>query len=279
VDGGASFVQVQSVPERLTTLALRRLGTRVVGVAGGIFSESGVYRFDSQTPAAPLTRATGTPSFPLLFTDADMTPDSTKAIATFFTGLATEPFVGPGAAYRSTNSGRSYTPIAFSGDIPPLFGAGSATNTTAFVVGDSSAVFRVDLTTGATTRVTNGVPQTTVDAATGAVTTYTFTRVAFAPDGQLGYLGGYLTLRRGGNVPDEQVGVLFQTTNGGTSWTRQGIQGAAANGLAFPKVFYLNVRSATFAAAAGAQGFVAARIGTPAPVGACAFQTQPTEVR
>ena len=278
VDGGASFQLVQTVPEQLTTLSLRRIGTRVVGVAGGIFTESGLYRFDSQTPAAPLTRATGTPPFPLIFTDADMTPDTTKAIATFFEGLASEPFVGPGAAYRSTNSGRSYTPVNFGGPVPTLFGAGAVNNTSALAVGDSSGVYRIDLTTGAATRVTQGIPQTAVDP-TGAVTTYTFTRVRFAPDGQVGYLVGYRTLRRGGNVPDEQVGVLFQTEDGGTSWAQQGIQGAAGNGLAFPPVFNVQVRSATFAAVAGNQGLIAARVGTPAPVGACAFEPQPAEVR
>jgi hypothetical protein len=275
VNGAASFQLVQTVPEQLSTLELRRVGTRVVGVAGGFANESGLYRFDSQTPAAPLTRATGTPPFPLIFTDADMTPDTTRAIATFFDGVATGL---PGAAYRSTNSGRSYTPVTFGTPVPTLFGAGAVSNTSAFVVGDSSTVFRVDLTTGATSRVTQGIPQTTVDAASGTVTTYTFTRVRFAPDGQTGYIVGYLT-QNFRDAPDQQVGVLFQTTNGGTSWTRQGIQGAAGNGLAFPPVFNVQVRSATFAAVAGNDGLVAARIGTPAPTGACAFQPQPAEVR
>jgi hypothetical protein len=252
---------------------MRRVGTSLVGVAGGFSSASALYRFDAQQ-GTPLTRSSTTLPGSLIFVGGiDMTPDTTKAVATFIDGNTSQ-----GAAYRSTNSGRTYTAINLGGPTPALNGVGVINNSEAFLVGDSSTVIRVNLSTGAVVArlgLAQGIPQTETDPVTRAVISYSFVRAAFASDGQTGYIVGFIT-RDFPDVPDEQLGVILQTTNGGASWTRQGISGAAGNGLAFPSLFDVQVRSATFAAAAGAEGLTAVRRGTPAPAGACAFQTSPT---
>jgi hypothetical protein len=255
----------------LSALALRRAGTRVVGVAGGNGFGPQLFRFDDGS-AAPLSLASGTPgSASVVFTGADMSPDTAKAIAAFLdASVATL----PGLAFRSTNGGRAYVPIALGGGfVPTLFGAGFVNATDALLLGDSSTIIRVNVTTGVATRLgaAQGIPQPVRDAATGALTTYRWTRTSFAPDGTSGWVTGTV-IRRVPGQPDIQQGVILQTTDGGQTFAQQGISGAASNGLAFPRVADVQARAGTSAFLAGDQGLVAARTGTPVPVGACSFR-------
>jgi len=89
-----------------------------------------------------------------------------------------------------------------------------------------------------------------------------------------GYIVGTVVTSRPG-APDALRGVILQTQNGGTSFTRQAIQGATDNGLNFPPVFDVQTRSALFSALSGDNGLVAARKGNPPGIAAaCSFNNQ-----
>lgn len=268
LDSALTFQPANTVGVLLYGSRFRRVGDEVVGVVGGQALTPALYRYRISTHT--LTAATGTPSSGTeLFTDIALSADTTKAVATFF-----DFFTNRGLAYRSLNGGASYTALTLPADTRNLFGTGFVDNTTALLLGDSSEFFRVDVAAGTVTRLgaAQGIPQTEVIGT--ASTIYTFTRARFAPDGQLGWVTGYVTRRRPGSA-DVVQGVILQSRDGGQTWTRQAIARAPDNGLGFPPVRALQALSRDFAALGGDNGLVAARIDDTRPAaGACSF-TQP----
>ena len=268
VNAAGSFQSANTVSTLLYGGRFRQLGGEVLGVVGGIGVTSTLYRYRLSTNA--LTQATGTPSSgTVVFTDASLSADTTYAVASFYDFLTND-----GVASRSTNGGASYSAINLPANTEALFGVGFVNNTTALLVGDSSAVVRVDLTTGATVALgaANGIPQTEVTPT--SVRAFGFTRAEFASDGQLGWIVGFEALRRPG-LPDVVQGVVLQTRDGGNSWIRQAIAGAPQNGLAFPPVYATHVLSRDFAVLSGENGLVAARVDDSRPAAAACSFTQP----
>lgn len=266
LDSAFTFTPANTVNVLLYGSQFRKVGTRVVGVVGGQALAPAVYRYHFATHT--LTTASGTPtSGSVLFTDVALSRDTTKAVSTYF-----DFFSNVGMAYRSLNGGTSYTPVALPTNPRNLFGTGFVDNSIALLLGDSSEVIRLDVNTGATTRLgaAQGIPQTQIVG--NASTVFTFTRARFAPDGQLGWISGFVTRRRPGSA-DVVQGVILQSRDGGQTWTRQGISGAPENGLGFPPVRTLQVLSRDFASLGGDNGLVAARIDDTRPAaGACSFR-------
>jgi hypothetical protein len=154
--------------------------------------------------------------------------------------------------------------------VPALSGAGFIDNTDAFLVGDSSAVLRLNVTTGVPTPygAAQGIPQTEVQG--DATTIYQFSDVEFTPEG-FGWIVGQAIVRRPG-VPDFVRGIILFSRNGGATFERQAIAGARNNGLDFPAVLDVDALDPDFVTISGSEGLIAARkVNAPAQLTACTF--------
>src|SRR5690606_14194252 len=137
VDSALTFTPSNTVNRLVYGSQLRSVGGTIVGVVGGQGSTPGLYRYN--LAANSLTLATGGPtSGSVLFTDAALSPDTTKAVATFF-NLSTN----DGLAYSSLDGGATYSQITLPAVMPNLLGAGFIDDGTALLLGDSSTVLRV----------------------------------------------------------------------------------------------------------------------------------------
>jgi hypothetical protein len=268
VNRGVNFDSVASTfPGLPTALSLQRGagGTGFVALLGGQSNAPFVFRYESAT--GTLQAATGIQSSGG-FTNVVLAPDRTHALVTLRAGTN----LTSGALYASTDGGLTFAPVSLPSSAFALFGAGFLTNTQALVVGDSSFIGRYDFGTNTVTPLgpANGIPQTVVDPATGALTVYRFTRAGFATP-QIGWVTGQI-IKHVPGIPDVVTGIILQTVDGGQTFTRQGIQGAANSGQDFPGIIDLSVLSSEFAAVSGVNGMIASRSGaTGTPVSACAF--------
>lgn len=266
LDSALTFQPANTVGVLLYGSRFRSVGGTIMGVVGGQAATPALYRYHAATHT--LTLASGTPgSGSELFTDVALSPDTTKAVATFFNF-----FTNRGLAYRSTNGGTSYTVVTLPADVRNLFGTGFVDNTTALLLGDSSEVLRLDVASGTATRIgaAQGIPQTEIVGTSSTV--FTFTRARFTAGGQIGWITGFVTRRRPGTA-DVVQGVILQSRDGGQTWTRQAIEGAPDDGLAFPPVRTLEALSPDFAAIGGDNGLIAARTDDSRPAAAaCSFQ-------
>jgi photosystem II stability/assembly factor-like uncharacterized protein len=269
VDGGLTFQASNTVSTVIYASQFRRVGGNIVGVVGGATSTSVLYRYDFDTNQ--LTQASGTPhTGQELTADISLSPDGSAAVATFFNFINLH-----GTAFSSLDGGVTYSQITLPTDIPNFSGSGFVDNSTALLLGDSSLVIRVDVNSGAATRLgaAQGVPQTDVQG--GATTVFNFRRARFAPGGAVGFITGSLTRRLPG-TPDVVQGVVLHSDDGGQTWERQAIEGAPENGLAFPSVLALQVLSNDFALLGGDNGLVAVRPNdNPQAAAACSFSSQP----
>ena len=151
---------------------------------------------------------------------ADLSPDGANAIVVGGLQTSQSPPAAIGVAYRSTDGGRSYTRITGATGLPStprFFGTGFINNTDAFLLGDTSTVLRVNTTTGAVTvlDVTNGIPQSSFDPATGTRLSMCYRRARFAPDDpNVGWIIGFVVRRVPGQA-DVRRGILLITSDGG----------------------------------------------------------------
>jgi hypothetical protein len=250
----------------------RSIGGLVRGVTGGQLGGPRAFSYRSSgTTGGAMVAATGVVADPAtIFGDISISPDTNRAVL-----VATRSNNQP-VAYRSVDGGYSYVPFTLPATVFGLLGTGFVNNTTALLLGDSSAIVRADVVTGAVTRLgaAAGIPQGSVDPVTGEVLTYTFLRARFDAAGQVGYVVGYFLRRRPG-TPDQLGGIILRSTDGGLTYTRQGIQGAPDNGLGFPAVVDVKVKPSGLAALSGLNGLMAARqANAPTQIAVCSL-TQP----
>ena len=205
-------------------------------------------------------------------TGGDLSPGASAAVAVGF-GLVT-PTTAVGVAHRSVNGGRTFSQVALPPNTPFLFGAGFVDDNTVLLLGDTSTVLRMNVATGAVTRLgaAAGIPQTDTSAVDGSISVFTFTKADFAPeDRQQGFVVGYVTRSFGSR--NVQRGVILITRDGGQTFQRQAVQGADDNGLGFSPIRDVQVLARDFAAVTGDGGFIAARRSdTEASAGACSFE-------
>jgi photosystem II stability/assembly factor-like uncharacterized protein len=256
IDGGATFDALATASEFLYVNSMRRIDGVPNGVFGGLLAASAVYRFFGETNTA--TRGTGTPGSGWTLTSADLSPDGGIALAAFRNNVNS----ALGMASRSLDGGLTYTTLTLPPNVYSLEGAGFADATTGFLLGDSSVVLRFDASAASPTftmlGAAQGIPQTERDTETGAVTSYRFARMRFAPGSQTGWIVGTVT-RRVPGVPDVEGGVILMTEDGGLTWRRQAVSGALENGLSFPPISDVHPLRADFAVVVGRNGFIAAR--------------------
>jgi photosystem II stability/assembly factor-like uncharacterized protein len=272
-DGGLTFQTVFSQsPASMRTLSVRRrTGSAPEMVIGGSTTQLTAWRYDQQLDSLAQFGPTATSDFG---TGADISPDGANAVVVGDSSTAPGQRPTLGAAYRSTDGGRTYVAVGLPANTPVLNGTGFVSNTDAFLLGDTSTVLRLNTTTGDLTVLgtANGIPQTTSDPATGTTTFYSFRKYKFAPeDPTVGWLIGSITIRAPGQA-DVTRGIILITRDGGQTFTRQAVQGAGANGLDFAPLVDISVLSKNFQVVVGASGFVAVRKSDTATFGGvCSF--------
>lgn len=279
-DGGHTFPIVFSQdPANMFSLALRtRTGAApemVIGgsVPGGSGPSMAAWRYDQQKDSIARFVAAEAGTFGNM---AEISPDGANAVLVGGQIIPAGVPTAVGAAYRSTDGGRSYTKVTLPTSARILNGAGFINNTDTFLLGDTSTVLRLNTTTGVVTALgaAQGIPQSSLDPATGTQLTYIFRRAAFAPDDRtVGWIIGVLVRRVPGQA-DVRRGVILITRDGGQTFTRQAVSNAPENGLGFPELSDISVVNKNFAVVVGDAGFIAARKSdTQNFAGLCSFRT------
>lgn len=270
---GGRTVDLVSNTDRANLIAaqFKSIGGVIRGVVGGQSGGPRAFTYRSAgTTGGTMEAANGVVADPSTsFRDIAVSNDTTKAVL-----VGTQSNVG--VAYRSVDGGHNYVPFTLPANTYGLRGTGFVNNTTALLLGDSSAIYRADVATGTVTALgaAAGIPQGSVDPVTREVITYSFLRARFDAAGQVGYVVGFFLRQRPG-TPDQLGGIILRTTDGGLTYTRQGIQGAPDNGLGFPAVVDVKVKPSGLAALAGLNGLLAARQpNAPTQIAVCSL-TQP----
>jgi hypothetical protein len=276
-NAGLTFTPLfTSSPSDMRSLSRERVGnTDILFIAGNVSGSLASFRYNGRTGETTIATTSG--GGLLIGNGGDISPDTTKAAVVGFTIEPVTPLRFHGAFYRSTNSGRTLTPVTLPANTRSLQGAGFIDNNTVLLVGDSSTVIRYNFTTGVATPITAGVPQTFNDPETQTVETFTFRKVEFSPDNrQIGWVIGEL-LRNPAVGPDVRRGVILMTRDGGTTFTRQAVAGVEDLGLGFPSLGEpsdISALATDFVVTGGLNGFLSARIDdTQAAAGACSFET------
>jgi photosystem II stability/assembly factor-like uncharacterized protein len=273
-DAGLTFDLTNETLALLYLNAMRRAPDgSVVGLVGGLYDQSYVYRYEST--GGTLTQATGIPGGNYLTTGVDVSTSTQYAVATFL-GFPFTPEENTGLAVRSTDGGLTFTNIALPAGTFGLQGTGFINDHEALLLGDSSVVLRVDAATGTVTKLgeAEGIPQTLRNGP-GEFTTFSFSKASFVPGSQLGFIVGSLTRRQPGR-PDVVNGIVLISRDGGQHWTRQAVAGAIDNGQGFPLVLDVQAVADDFALLSGANGLIAARTtNDQGNVAVCSLNQQP----
>lgn len=262
VNRGITFTPVLTrSPAVFRSLTVRRVGAQPVAFIAGDINNFMTIRFDEANDSVHQNG----PYAGMISLSGQLSRDGSKAIASGRTTTTPR----RGVAKRSIDGGRTLIDLTLP-SVPVLTGAGFINNTDALVVGDSSTVLRVNVSTGVVTVLgaAQGIPQTEINGDT--TTTYQFNDVEFTPEG-FGWVVGQAVVRRP-NVPDFVRGIILFSRNGGTSFERQAISGARNNGLDFAAVLDIDALNPDFATLSGSEGLIAARkVNAAAQLTACTF--------
>lgn len=273
IDGGRTFQVVFSDdPGNMFSLSVRkRSGAAPEMVMGGSRGTMAAWRYDQEKDSIARFGPVGNNTAGNM---ADLSPDGANAALVGIQILGPQTAIG--VAYGSTDGGRTYTPIALPANTRILRGVGFVNNTDALLLGDTSTVLRVNVTTGVVTPLgaANGIPQTETDPSTGTTIFYLFAGARFAPDDpNIGWIIG-TSVRRVPGQPDVRRGIILITRDGGQTFTRQAVSNAPENGLGFPELKDIFVLNKDFAVVVGSSGFIAARKSdTQNFAGVCSFKT------
>ena len=166
----------------------------------------------------------------------------------------------PGRVYKSTNAGASWAEIPGTaadsargaGRIVTYQGVAVRKSGDIFVSGGNGFLGRI--APGGTTLTRINLPITSIDSTD--YNALAITDVEFAPNDDLkGWAVGYQLAGVVNGVP-RRVGFIFRTSDGGTTWVRQGVRGAADYGATFPPLFRIEPLSATSVWITGDGGLV-----------------------
>jgi photosystem II stability/assembly factor-like uncharacterized protein len=172
--------------------------------------------------------------------DIDVVPGDTSRAAAVSNGItfANGAFFNPGRSYVSSNGGASWSEIGAPATVNEnsRFGVAIRSNGDVYVVGGGGYVARITPSTGTVTRI---LQNAVVNPDPANFQALEFTDVQFAPDDQnKGWIIGASLVSRTGEAPRFQ-GLIFETVDGGQTWTRQGVRGALAFGAEFPRLNHI----------------------------------------
>jgi hypothetical protein len=269
VDGGINFDTVFTLGgqtiNRLWMDSLRS-NNRLFGVAGGgTVAQATFLKYNAATSSFNVTstfasfiNATATANV----NDIDFSPNDTLNGAAVSTGVrvnASTTIIRPGRVFVTTNAGQSWSEVpgtkADTTNVITYMGVarrGTGPNADIYVTGGNGFFGRLVGGVGPMQRINLGPVSTDSTTFTALI----YTDVEFAPDNPLyGWVIGAQLTEVVNGVPKYQ-GLIFRTKDGGATWVRQGVRGAAAYGAEFPALNRLEVFSSTNAWIVGDGGIV-----------------------
>ena len=265
-DAGTNWVEIfQDTRIPISRLWFRRVNTATFGVAGGGGSaEALFYKYLPATTT--FVRTTQDPTANNV-NDIDFISTDTARGAAISQGSRFSTSQKLGQVWFTTNGGQSWAkiPNAQATQVQLTYeGVAIKGNGEIFAVGGSGYVVRLTpTTTGATTytyarilpaNINPAIPIVNPDSVDPQALIYT--DVQFAPDNnQIGFLIGAVRIGVVNGRPQYQ-GLIFRTTDGGSTWIRQGVRGAEDYGASIPKLNRLSVLSSTQVWIAGDAGVV-----------------------
>jgi photosystem II stability/assembly factor-like uncharacterized protein len=261
-DGGVTFDSIAAVTsDNLTRLRSRSTGPDLDDVfmvlGGGSTFFTTFYKYDYPTDALTSQRfddgVTGAVA------DLDFAPGDLAMGAAVSAGVQIGPINVLGGLFVSADSGRTWDRVESQqadATTQTYYGVAMQTDGDIFVSGGSGYFARLTpVGDGTYTReilldgvVANPDPTNPLSLV--------FTDVQFAPDDETkGWLIGGQLLGFVGEVPQYR-GLIFETRDGGATWTRQGVREAEEFGALFPRLNRLDVLSANSVWAVGNGGAV-----------------------
>ena len=270
-NSGLIWDTVSSTTNFIGRIFFREVGTTTFGVVLGGGSASALFMKYNPTTGA-LTTASSF-AYATNASDVDFPPGDTALGAAVSNGSRFGTFEKRGRVFVTANGGASWTDIGTPG-IADTFALtwngvavkkiGTTSNLEIWAVGGNGRVLRITQSGASYTAqrltIVPGPPtnETLVNPDTLDPTALVFTDIQFAPDNQnKGWIVGAVRIGVVNGVPQYQ-GLIFETTNGGTTWTRQGVQGAEQFGATFPRLNRISVLNANQAWIIGDAGFAIA---------------------
>ena len=264
-DGGTTWTEIfQDARIPLSRLWFRRYGTTTFGVAGGGGSAEAL--FWKYLPGTTTFVRNTQDATANNVSDIDFGADTLRGAAVS-NGSRFPTSTKLGQVWFSTNGGASWAkiPNAQATTVQLTYeGVAIKNNGEIFAVGGSGYVVRLTPTApGATTYTYTRIAPANINPLIPIVNpdsvdpqALIYTDVQFAPDNnQIGWLIGAIRVGVVGGSPQYQ-GLIFRTTDGGSTWVRQGVRGAEDYGAGFPRLNRLSVLSSTQVWAAGEAGVV-----------------------
>ena len=261
-DGGVTFDSLAAViSDNLTRMQARAIGPDLDDVfmvlGGGSTFFTTFHKYDYPTDVLTTQRfddgVTGAVQ------DLDFAPDDTTKGAAVSAGVKIGNINVLGGLFVSADGGRTWDRIEEAQADPTTqtyYGVAVQNDGDIFVTGGSGYFARwVPAGAGAYTEeilLEGVVPNPDPTNPLSLI----FTDVQFAPDDESkGWLVGGQLLGFVGEVPQYR-GLIFETRDGGATWTRQGVREAEEFGALFPRLNRLDVLSSTSAWAVGNGGAV-----------------------
>lgn len=233
-------------------------------VAGGqTFSPAYFMKFQPATRTFAVSSFSGTGGV----SDLDFTPDTLSGVAsTLGIRLGTRRILG--TVFTSADGGRSWTEIPGAkapDSVVTYQGTSIKTNGVIYVTGGNGYVARLTPTGGGAYTITRitlpGVTNPQPDNPYALI----YNDVQFVRGNEnLGWIVGAVQIGSVGGTPRYQ-GLIFTTRDGGTTWIRQGVRGAANYGAEFPALNRIDALSTTAAWIVGDGGTVLRYTGAVTP--------------
>jgi len=270
LNGGASFDTVFSADQAITRLFFEDYGGTLFGVLGGgtaINARFFKYTFNADPRIVPIAIVQNFP-FTGAVLDLDFETDTLRTGAASTDGTRAGTFFRPGTVFFSDNRGLTWTEATAvragsAGVVSALdyTGVSVRNNNEIWVTGTNGYVLKLTRSGANYTfrrvfeNLVTNPDSTTQD---GLI----FSDVEFAPDNaSKGWLIGSQQIGIVNGVPRLQ-GFIFETRDGGATFTRQGVVGADAFGAAMPRLRRIYARTSNHVWIVGDGGFVIDYVGS-----------------
>jgi len=237
-DGGATFSVLANVGNQaLTRMYFRRVAAGEAGIfgvaGGGRLPTANLFKYNSQTRTFATLPIGNTSQV----ADIDFATDTLKGVANTF-GVQVGLLDFRGVVARSSDGGSTWTVIPNSvapADVVSYVGVAIRNNGEIFTTGANGYVAKLTPGTTAGTYTITRVLQNVIpnlDPTNNLALQYT--DVEFLPNNDLkGWVIGLQQTGVQNGIPRLR-GLIFETRDGGNTWTRQGVPGAPDFGAEFP---------------------------------------------
>ena len=261
-DGAVTFSEKFAVGgQSLNRIFMRRYAdpdSVFAVLGGGNIDQASFFKYTTATDAFTATSSFGVTSN---VQDVDFGPaaaaagDTAIGVGASFGVRFDDVDLNPGRIFVSTNGGASWIEATAAGgdettvasyETTFYMGAAVGPNGTLYVTGGSGTVKQLAPTgTPGQYTVTRILEGRVVNPDPNDPEALMYTDVEFAPDDrQVGWIVGAQRIGVVNGVPQYR-GLIFETRDGGATWTRQGVADAPNYGAEFPRLNRIEARSAT----------------------------------